>query len=101
MSLNGVGSKMQKVIRRPLITEKNSQMAETGVYVFEVDTKANKLDIKKAIEKSFRVQVKSVRTAMCRGRAKRTKLGVGRVQYWKKAMVRLNPGDKIALFEGA
>ncbi|MGE0761826.1 MAG: 50S ribosomal protein L23 [Bdellovibrionales bacterium] len=92
---------MQSVIRRPLITEKNSLMAETGVYVFEVDQKANKTDIKKAIEKSFRVKVKSVRTSICRGRARRTRLGVGRVARWKKAMVRLNAGEKIALFEGA
>ena len=92
---------MQNIIRRPLITEKNSIMAETGVYVFEVDQKANKTDIKKAIEKSFRVKVQSVRTAICRGRAKRTRLGIGRVARWKKAMVRLNAGEKIALFEGA
>lgn len=76
-------------------------MAETGVYVFEVDKKANKSEIKKAVEKSFRVKVKSVRTVICRGRAKRTRLGVGRVQYWKKALVRLNSGEKISLFEGA
>lgn len=92
---------MQKIIRRPLITEKNSTMAENGVYVFEVDTKANKLEIKKAVEKSFRVTVKSVRTVICRGRSRRTRLGVSRVQRWKKAMVQLNPGEKIALFEGA
>lgn len=92
---------MAGIIRRPLITEKNSSMAEAGVYVFEVDTKANKEEIKKAVEKSFRVKVKTVRTAMCRGRARRNKMGIGRVPHWKKAMVQLNPGEKIALFEGA
>jgi large subunit ribosomal protein L23 len=92
---------MQSILKRPLITEKNSQMAEGGVYVFEVDKKATKDEIRKAVEKSFRVKVNSVRTAICRGRAKRTKLGVGRIQYWKKALVRLNPGEKISLFEGA
>lgn len=92
---------MAGIIRRPLITEKNSTMAEAGVYVFEVDLKANKEEIKKAVEKSFRVKVKTVRTAMCRGRARRNKLGIGRVPHWKKAMVQLNPGEKIALFEGA
>lgn len=92
---------MNNVLKRPLITEKNSQMAESGVYVFEVDKKATKEEIKRAVEKSFRVKVSTVRTAVCRGRAKRTKLGVGKVQYWKKAMVRLNAGEKIALFEGA
>lgn len=92
---------MQNIIRRPLITEKNSLMAEEGVYVFEVDKKANKEEIKKAVEKSFRVKVKSVNTANCRARTKRTRIGLGRVQYWKKAMIRLVPGEKIALFEGA
>lgn len=92
---------MASLIKRPLITEKNSQLAENGVYVFEVEKKATKEQIKRAVEKSFRVKVKSVRTAICRGRARRNKLGLGQVPYWKKAMVRLNPGEKIALFEGA
>lgn len=92
---------MRQVIKRPLITEKNSQMAEAGMYVFEVETKASKTDIKKAIEKLFRVKVSSVNTALCRGRSKRTKMGVGAVPYWKKAIVKLKSGEKIALFEGA
>lgn len=93
---------MYYVIKRPLITEKNSIMAEKlGVYVFEVTKEATKDDIKKAVEKYFRVKVASVNTAMCRGRAKRTKFGVGKVGAWKKAMVRLNKGEKISLFEGA
>lgn len=92
---------MNFLIKRPLVTEKNSLMAEAGVYVFEVDRKATKTEIKSAVEKSFRVKVSSVRTAVCRGRARKNRLGVGRVQYWKKALVRLRPGEKIALFEGA
>ena len=89
------------LIKRPLVTEKNSQLAEKGVYVFEVDKKATKDEIKKAVEKFFRVKVTDVNTAVCRGRAKRTRLGVGKVESWKKAMVRLKKGDKISLFEGA
>jgi len=92
---------MYYVIKRPLITEKNSILAEKGVYVFEVDKTATKEDIKKAVEKYFRVKVANVNTAMCRGRTKRTKFGVGKAQAWKKAMVRLNKGEKISLFEGA
>lgn len=92
---------MYYVIKRPLITEKNSLLAEQGVYVFEVTREATKVDIKKAVEKYFRVKVTSVNTAMCRGRAKRTKFGVGQAGAWKKAMVRLNKGEKISLFEGA
>lgn len=92
---------MQYLIKRPLVTEKNSLLAEKGVYVFEVDKKATKTDIKKAIEKFFQVKVDSVNTSVCRGRSRRTRLGVSRVQYWKKAMVRLKAGEKITLFEGA
>lgn len=92
---------MMHVIKRPLVTEKNSVLSEQGVYVFEVDQEANKIDIKKAVEKYFRVKVASVRTAVCRDRAKVTRLGVGRKKYWKKAMVKLAPGQKITLFEGA
>lgn len=92
---------MYYTIKKPLVTEKNSRLAELGVYVFEVDRKATKTEIKKAVEKFFRVKVMSVNTALCRGRARRTRLGVGRTQYWKKALVRLAAGEKISLFEGA
>jgi large subunit ribosomal protein L23 len=92
---------MYYVIKRPLVTEKNSILAEKGVYVFEVDKEATKLDIKKAVEKYFRVKVATVNTANCRGRSKRTKFGIGKPTSWKKAMVRLQAGEKIGLFEGA
>lgn len=92
---------MYHAIKKPLVTEKNSILAEKGVYVFEVDKDASKTDIKKAVEKYFRVKVASVNTANCRGRAKRTKFGVGSPSTWKKAMVRLKAGEKIGLFEGA
>jgi large subunit ribosomal protein L23 len=92
---------MYYVIKRPLVTEKNSMMAEKGVYVFEVDKDATKTAIKQAVEKYFRVKVASVNTSVCRGRTKKTRLGVSRPQTWKKAMVRLRAGEKITLFEGA
>lgn len=92
---------MYHAIKKPLVTEKNSILAEKGVYVFEVDKDASKTDIKKAVEKYFRVKVASVNTANCRGRSKRTKFGVGAPATWKKAMVRLKAGEKIGLFEGA
>jgi large subunit ribosomal protein L23 len=92
---------MYYVIKRPLVTEKNSQLAELGVYAFEVEKGATKIEIKKAVEKFFGVKVATVNTAMCRGRAKRTKYGVGQPLSWKKALVRLKKGEKISLFEGA
>lgn len=92
---------MYYVIKRPLVTEKNSMLAEKGVYVFEVDTTANKADIKKAVEKYFRVKVTAVNTSVCRGHSKRTRGGVSKPMSWKKAMVKLKAGEKISLFEGA
>lgn len=92
---------MYYVIKRPLVTEKNSLLAEQGIYVFEVDKTASKSEIKTAVEKFFRVKVSNVNTANCRGRGKRTKFGVGKPVAWKKAMVRLRKGEKISLFEGA
>lgn len=92
---------MYQLIKRPLVSEKNSILAEHGTYVFEIDKDATKTEVKKAIEKLFRVKVKSVKTAVCRGRATRNRMGSSGVKYWKKAMVRLAPGEKIALFEGA
>lgn len=93
---------MHYTIKRPLITEKNSWLAEKGVYVFEVDKTSEKTEIKKAVEKFFNVKVADVRTAVCRGRSKKTRLG-GMTQpvKWKKAWVTLQPGQKIGLFEGA
>ncbi len=92
---------MIQIIKQPLVSEKNSILAETGVYVFEVDTRADKTSIRNAVEKTFQVKVRSVKTSVCRSRGKRTRVGTSKAQYWKKAMVRLMPGEKIALFEGA
>jgi large subunit ribosomal protein L23 len=92
---------MSQIIKRPLITEKNSILAEAGVYAFEVERKASKTEIKAAVEKFFQVKVQSVNTLQCRSRLKRTRVGVSKPKYWKKAMVRLMPGEKISIFEGA
>jgi large subunit ribosomal protein L23 len=92
---------MYQLIKKPLVSEKNSLLAEQGVYVFEVDKDATKTELKNAVEKLFRVKVKSIKTAVCRSRATRNKMGTSNVKYWKKALIRLAPGEKIALFEGA
>jgi large subunit ribosomal protein L23 len=92
---------MYKLIKRPIVSEKNSMLAERGVYVFETEKSATKTEIKNAVEKLFRVKVKSVRTAVCRDRATRGRTGASEVRYWKKALVQLAAGEKIAIFEGA
>ena len=91
---------MIHVIKKPLVSEKNSLLSENGIYAFEVDRKASKTDVRKAIEKSFRVKVESVNTMVCRNRSRRTKLGLSKVRYWKKALVKLKAGEKISIFEG-
>jgi len=92
---------MLYIIKKPLITEKNSLLAESGVYTFEVSTKATKIDVKQAVEKGFKVKVDSVRTQICRGKSKKTRHGMTDVKYWKKAFVKVAAGEKISLFEGA
>lgn len=92
---------MKQIIRSPLITEKNTTLAENGVYVFEVHIEASKPEIKKAVETGFAVKVQGVRTVVCRSDMKYTKFGLSKVRKWKKAFIQLAPGQKISLFEGA
>ena len=92
---------MFEVIKRPLISEKNALHAEIGVYAFEVARTADKAEIKQAIERVFRVKVASVRTQICRGKYFRKQMRLGAPKAWKKALVKLQPGQKIGIFEGA
>lgn len=92
---------MKTIIKKPLISEKNALLNSVGIYTFEVDLQASKTDIKNAVQTNFSVKVDSIRTVVCRGRAKANKFGYGKVPKWKKALVKLAAGEKIALFEGA
>jgi large subunit ribosomal protein L23 len=92
---------MKQIIKSPLITEKNTTLSESGVYVFEVHIEASKPEIKKAVETGFSVKVQGVRTVVCRSDMKYTKFGLSKVRKWKKAYIQLAAGQKIALFEGA
>ncbi len=91
----------RQVIKKPLVTEKSSALAESSVYTFEVDRKATKVEVKTAVEEFFNVKVKSVKTLVCRGRSKRSARGMTKVKYWKKAYVTLGKGETLSLFEGA
>lgn len=95
---------MNQVIKRPLITEKAMSLQEQGQYVFEVDTKANKIEIKKAIEEMFEVEIVSIRTLMRKGKRKfrLTKRGYmrGRTKNMKKAYVTLKEGHSIEIVSG-
>lgn len=90
-----------EIIKRPIVTEKSTILSEQGVYSFVVDMDAKKPDIERAIEKAFGVKVQAVRTTICRDRARRKGNNLSLKRYWKKAMVKLQPGQKITLFEGA
>jgi large subunit ribosomal protein L23 len=92
----------QKIIRRPLVTEKSTQQKEAGrQYVFEVDPDANKIEIQHAVEQLFKVKVEQVRTCNVLGKLKRLGRRYGKRPDWKKATVTLKEGDRIEFFEGA
>ena len=88
------------VLRRPIITEKSTLMQERGRYVFEVDTHANKHQIKRAVEEAFSVDVLRVNTMNVHGKRKRYGPRLTPRRSWKKAVVTLAPGNTIAIFEG-
>lgn len=84
------------IIKRPLRTEKSVADGEaTNSYHFEVDLRANKIQIKKAVEKFFNVQVLDVRTIVRKGKEKRVRFRLGRTKDWKKAVIKLKEGSTI------
>ena len=90
------------IVKRPLITEKTSiQKEDYNQMTFEVDRKANRVEIKRAIENIFNVNVATVRTMQVKGKTKQRGRIVGKRQNWKKAIVKLMPGERIDFFEGA
>ena len=91
-----------EIIRRPLITEKtNIQKEIANQLTFEVDRRANRIEIKRAIETAFKVRVASVQTMQVKGKVKRRGRSIGKRRDWKKAIVTLMPGERIDFFEGA
>lgn len=92
-----------QVIRRPLVTEKSTILAGANKYIFEVDMRSNKPQIKEAVEKAFNVRVRGVNVMVMKGKPRSGRLRRRRTTYgndWKKAVVTLAAGDKIELFEG-
>ena len=88
------------IIRRPVITEKSTDLMSEKKYVFEVDPKANKTEIKQAVEQIFGVKVEKVNTMNVRGKVKRFSRFSGRRPNWKKAIVKLTKDSKpIEIFE--
>ena len=94
-----------EILKKPIMTEKVAILQEQGVYGFVVDKRANKIQIKDAVEKMYGVQVDSVRTVIMPGKPKNryTKSGMisGKTSSYKKAMVKLAEGEFIDLYEEA
>ena len=90
-----------KILRRPLITEKSTDLKEEyNKIAFEVDKRANKIQIRKAVELIFNVSVEDVRTMNFKGKKVRMGRFQGKLPDWKKAIVTLKPGQKVEFFEG-
>lgn len=90
-----------QTIKRPRITEKGMRCNdEHNTVVFRVDPRANKMQIKQAVEALFQVKVLRVNTLNVQGKKKRVRLREGKKPDWKKAYVTLREGDTITFFEG-
>jgi len=87
------------ILIRPLITEKSTQLMEEGKYVFVVAKKANKIEIAKAVAEVFNVKVANVNTVNVSGKLKRMGRFVGKRSDYKKAIVKLAPGETIEFFQ--
>lgn len=90
---------MYDIIIKPIITEKSAQLVENLQYTFEVAKDANKVEIKNAIEKIFNVKVVAIRTINVHRKAKRMQRYQGFKPAYKKAIVKLAPGQSIDAFE--
>ena len=93
---------MVDIIKGPVITEKGTLVNEqSNQVVFRVDPRANKVEIRQAVERLFKVKVEKVRTSRVLGKVRRVGRHAGRRADWKKAYVTLAEGARIDFFEGA
>ena len=92
----------EEVIIRPVITEKSNDEMQAGKYTFEVNKKATKVEIAKAVEKLFEVKVLNVNTMTVKGKTKRVRYKEGKTPDWKKAIVTIDtdPSEKTYLGKG-
>ena len=92
-------SEIYNIVLGPLVTEKTTGQQDENIYAFRVGEKANKIQIKQAVEDLFGVEVISIRTALVRGKSKRFGSHFGKRANWKKAYVTLTEGHAINLYE--
>lgn len=91
---------LRDVLIRPLVTEKTTAMMQDNRYTFVVPLKANKVEIRQAVEHAFKVKVEAVNTVRVEGKVKRMGRFAGKRSDYKKAIVKLAPGERIEFFEG-
>ena len=91
---------LYEVLHRPVITEKSTDLQTQSKYVFEIAEGANKPMVKQAVETAFKVRVTGVNMATVPGKTRRVGRRLVQTRPWKKAIVTLQPGDKIEFFEG-
>ncbi|OIV39204.1 50S ribosomal protein L23 [Mangrovactinospora gilvigrisea] len=89
------------VLLKPVISEKSYALIDEGKYTFLVDTRANKTQVRQAVEAVFGVKVAGVNTINRQGKRKRTRTGYGKRKDTKRAIVTLAPGETIDIFGGA
>jgi len=90
----------EDIIIEPVVTEKSNTMRESNKYTFKVDARANKKQIKKAIEDVFEVKPVKCNIINRKGKPKRVRYKIGYTSSWKKAIITLKQGDTIRIFEG-
>lgn len=93
-------NKRVNILQKPLVTEKTTNQASLGKYSFKVAKFANKIEVKKAIEEAFDVEVTAVNMSVVKGKAKKRGNKIAKKPDWKKAIVSLKAGDEINIFEG-
>ncbi len=89
-----------EVLRRPIVTEKTTEMLDQSKFTFEVAKGANKMQIREAVEKAFSVNVVDVNVIRVPGKTRRVGKRQVQTSAWRKGVVTLKPGQKIELFEG-
>jgi len=90
----------ENILLRPVLSEKTNIMRESGKYVFKVDARATKLDIKEAFKRLFNVHPLSCNVMNVAGKPKRLRYKAGKTSTWKKAVVTIKKGEKIPIIEG-
>ena len=90
----------EQILIEPVISEKANILREEGKYVFKVDPRANKIQIKEAVKRLYNVHPVSCNVMRVGGKPKRLRAQPGYTSSWKKAIVKLPKGEKISIFEG-